>query len=355
MVKNLDGSESGFYMDHSPITQLNEAMEIFKQECAKWLSANREHPMYSLIGDIHSRVKKYLLSSEFFDKGFLSYVEINNFDIRVKIFCLAPSDVMRGLLSRARSSIFFSATITPPEYLCDVLVGKEKVKTVDLPSAFPPENLCVAVFDGLSVRLEDRESNATAFARIIAATASRKSGNYIAYFPSYDCLETVLKSFRKKYPEVETVVQKSGMTTREREEFLQSFKSDSRLRIGFCVLGGAFSEGVDLPGARLIGAIIFGVGLPGLSNEKNIIKEYFDTQTEQGYDYAYTYPGMNNVLQAVGRVIRTEEDMGVAVLVDDRYGTPQYRALFPKHWNTVQYAGNPKSLAEILRRFWDKT
>jgi DNA excision repair protein ERCC-2 len=121
------------------------------------------------------------------------------------------------------------------------------------------------------------------------------------------------------------------------------------------VLGGAFSEGVDLPGARLIGAIIFGVGLPGLSNEKNIIKEYFDTQTEQGYDYAYTYPGMNNVLQAVGRVIRTEEDMGVAVLVDDRYGTPQYRALFPKHWNTVQYAGNPKSLAEILRRFWDKT
>lgn len=353
LVKNLDGSESGFYMNKAPLSKLDEAMEIFKQKSAKWLSANRDHPMYNTVSDLNSLVKKYLLVSEFFDKGFLSYVEINNFDIRAKMFCLAPSGIMKGLLSRARSSVFFSATLMPPEYFCDVLTGKDRVKSVDLPSSFPPENLCVAVFDGLSTRLEDRDSNVLAFARIIAATASRKSGNYIAYFPSYNSLEKVLEAFKKKYPAVETVVQKSGMTPREKDEFLQAFRSDGRLRIGFCVLGGAFAEGVDLPGARLIGAIIFGVGLPGLSNERNIVKEYFDAQIEQGYDYAYTYPGMNNVLQAVGRVIRTEEDRGVAVLVDDRYGTPQYRNLFPKHWNTVQYAGNARSLAEILRRFWE--
>ena len=354
LVKNSDGSESGFYMNRSPLGDFNEKAQSFKQKVSKWLLANRDHPMYDMVGELNSRTKKYLLSSECFDKGFLSYVEVNNFDIRAKIFCLAPSGVMKGLLSRARSNVFFSATLTPPEYFCEVLTGKERVKTVDLPSAFPPENLCVAVLVGLSTRLEDRNANAAAFARIIAATASKKSGNYIAYFPSYDCLEKVLDAFKKKYPKVDTVVQKSGMTSYEREEFLQAFRSDGRLRIGFCVLGGAFSEGVDLPGARLIGAIIFGVGLPGLSNERNIIKEYFDTQTEQGYDYAYTFPGMNNVLQAVGRVIRTADDTGVAVLVDDRYGTPKYRQLFPKHWNTVQYAGNAKSLAEILRRFWEK-
>ena len=354
LVKNSDGSESGFYMNKAPIPSFNEALDIFSKKSAAWMSRNRDTELYGIVSDFYSKVKKYLLISEYFDKGFLSYVEINDFDMRVKTFCLAPAGVMKGLLSRAASSIFFSATLTPPEYFCDVLVGKERVKAVELPSAFPPENLCVAVLDGLSVRLEDREVNAQAFARVIAATASKRAGNYIAYFPSYECLNKVLAAFKKKYPGVETVVQKSGMLGYEKEEFLQAFRSDGRTRVGFCVLGGAFAEGVDLPGARLIGAIIFGVGLPGLSNEKNIVKEFFDAQTEQGYDYAYTYPGVTNVLQAVGRVIRTSEDTGVAVLVDDRYGTPKYRQMFPKHWKNVQYAGNAKSLAEILRRFWEK-
>ena len=146
------------------------------------------------------------------------------------------------------------------------------------------------------------------------------------------------------------------MTGAQREEFLSAFKEDTgHLRVGFCVLGGVFSEGVDLPGSRLIGSVIFGVGLPGLSNEKNIVKEYFDVKSDDGtgYDYAYTFPGMNNVLQAAGRVIRRAEDSGIVVLADDRYATPKYRALFPKHWEGVKYAGNASSLAEIIRRFWE--
>ena len=147
------------------------------------------------------------------------------------------------------------------------------------------------------------------------------------------------------------------MSAAEREEFLASFKDDEgHLRIGFCVLGGVFSEGVDLPGRRLIGSVIFGVGLPGLSNENNIVREYFDMKNEEGvgYDYAYTFPGMNNVLQAAGRVIRRSEDKGIVVLADDRYATPKYRMLFPKHWQGIQCAGNASSLAEIIRRFWEK-
>ena len=187
----------------------------------------------------------------------------------------------------------------------------------------------------------------------IAATVSAKRGNYIVYFPSYSYMEQVREAFSRKYPSVPLIVQERGMSVRKREAFLSQFSDDGKkLRVGFCVLGGAFSEGVDLPGSRLIGSIIFGVGIPSLSNERNIIKEYFDTEMGMGYEYAYTYPGMNRVLQAVGRVIRREGDRGIAVLVDDRYSEPKYRALFPAHWNGVQYTAEPRSLAEIVRRFW---
>ena len=146
------------------------------------------------------------------------------------------------------------------------------------------------------------------------------------------------------------------MTHREKEAFIDSFKDDKdHLRIGFSVLGGSFSEGVDLPGSRLIGTIIFGVGLPGLSNEKNIIRDYYEVRNGMGYDYSYTYPGMNNVLQAAGRVIRRDSDRGIVVLVDDRYAEEKYTKLFPGHWDKVKYAGNAKSLAEIVRRFWDES
>ena len=143
------------------------------------------------------------------------------------------------------------------------------------------------------------------------------------------------------------------MSRARREAFLSEFSDDdSRLRVGFCVLGGIFSEGVDLPGKRLIGTVIVGVGLPGLSNERNILRDYFDSRCERGYDYAYTYPGVNRVLQAAGRVIRTEEDRGVVVLIDDRYATPTYRSLFPEGWRGIKYTGNAISLAELVKRFW---
>ena len=150
----------------------------------------------------------------------------------------------------------------------------------------------------------------------------------------------------------ETLLQKKNMTAVEREAYLSEFKEDGKLRIGFCVLGGSFSEGIDLPGRRLIGAVVIGVGLPGISDENNIIRDYYDEKCGLGYDYAYTYPGMNSVLQAVGRVIRTETDRGIAVLIDDRYSEAKYRTLFPDAWKGIKFAGNPASLAEIARRFW---
>ncbi len=355
-VKDADGNEEGFYLSKEPLGKFNKELDEFRKKCDAQIKGNRDVPMYREIRAISSDVRRYLSVNEFFDKGFLSYVELYGGDVRVKTYCLDPSSVMDRLMKRAGSAILFSATLTPPEYFCDVLGCRAEAGSISLPSPFPPDNFCVAAVDYLSCRAEDRKKNYAKYATVIAATVSAKEGNYIAYFPSYECLEGVKEIFCKKYPRVSVIAQSRGMGNHEKEEFLSNFKNDEgRLRIGFCVLGGAFAEGVDLPENRLIGVVVFGVGIPALSNERNIIMEYFNNTVGMGYEYAYTYPGMNRVLQAVGRVIRREGDKGIAVLVDDRYAEPKYRNLFPKHWNGVQYAGNARSIAEIMRRFWEKS
>lgn len=353
VIRGADGIERGFFMSRSPLGGFCETLEKFRRDCETWLRKNRESEPYNAVWQLCASVRKYLCVNEFFDKGFLCYVELEGNRTTVKTYCLDPSSVMNCLLSRAASAVMFSATLTPTEYFCDVLGCRGKSASVTLPSPFDSGRLKVAVADFVSTRYEDRRVNAGKLAAIIAASVAPMAGNYIVYFPSYDCLEAVRKLFVRKYPNVSTVVQRRDMHFSEREEFLSHFKADSgSLRVGFCVLGGAFSEGIDLPGSRLIGVIVIGVGLPRLSNERNIIKEHYDGDNGRGYDYAYTYPGMNNVLQAAGRVIRTDSDRGIVVLVDDRYALPQYRQLFPKHWKKIQYAGNVGSLAEILRRFW---
>ncbi|MEE0969230.1 MAG: helicase C-terminal domain-containing protein, partial [Clostridia bacterium] len=224
---------------------------------------------------------------------------------------------------------------------------------LSLPSPFPRENLCLCAVTSVSTRHDDRDKNAVRVAKIIAASVLARKGNYIAYFPSYRYMEQVAKYFSSKFPAVNIFVQKRGMSHAEKEEFLGYFKDDRNvLRIGFCVLGGSFSEGVDLPGSRLIGSIIVGVGLPQISNELNIIRDFYELKYEQGYDYAYTYPGMNKVLQACGRVIRLESDRGIVVLIDDRYATPKYKSLFPPHWNNINFASSASELASIVENFW---
>ena len=352
-----DSGERGFYISANTYEAFNKSLQSFVLKGNEFLVKNPEHYLADDVSELLFSVKRYLKITELFDSNFRFYVSVYGGDITAKCYCLDPSDLLNLLFLRADSAVLFSATLTPPEYFCSVLGGGKQAKCVSLPSPFDSEKLCVAVADYVNTRFEDREDNAKRFATVIAATVKAKAGNYIAYFPSYKCLEQTYFAFSRKYPNVTTVVQKKSMTVSERQEFLSAFKDDSdKLRVGFCVLGGVFSEGVDLPGSRLIGSIIFGVGLPALSNEKNIIREHYDAKNDEGigYDYAYTFPGMNNVLQAAGRVIRSADDVGIVVLADDRYATPKYSSLFPEHWKGIQYAGNASSLAEIMRRFWEK-
>ncbi len=355
LTRDPDGTEHGFYISNKELSVLPEELSEFSKKCDVWLKENREHELWHRINSLMSDIKKYLVVSEYFDERFYNYILVDGKRTIVKIYCLDPSYILHKIEERAVSTIMFSATLTPPDYFSEILGGDGDSVRISLPSPFDASKLCVAVAGHISTRFEDRPSSYARYASVIAATVSRKHGNYIAYFPSYKCLEGVYSAFTKKYPDVSTVVQERGMTLSQKESFLNFFKNDEGiLRIGFCVLGGSFAEGVDLPGARLIGSIIFGVGLPGLSNEKNIMREYYDNRGECGYDYAYTFPGMNNVLQAAGRVIRRDEDVGVVVLADDRYREEKYRDLFPEHWEGIKYANNASELAGIIQKFWGK-
>lgn len=350
------GREIGYYVSRNRIAFFCDAVSLLGEKLSAWLRVNRQHAFYDAVDGFFASVRKYLCVLDYYDDRFMTYVEVSGDEISVTLNCMDPSEILDTCMKRGRAAILFSATLTPTSYFSDVLGGGRNAVCVELPSPYEPQNLCLAAVDTVSTRFEDRNANCRKIATLIAAAVSSKAGNYIAYFPSYEYLTKVHEAFTKKYPKVKTVLQRRGMTREERESFIASFREDEgKMRIGFCVLGGSFSEGVDLPGSRLIGSIIVGVGLPGFSSERNLMRDYFENRYENGFDYAYTFPGMNSVLQAAGRVIRREEDRGIVVLIDDRYGTPTYQRLFPNHWKHLKYAGNSSSLAEIARKFWEKS
>lgn len=355
LFRDGDGTEHGFYLSKNPMDSFVDQLSRCRSFLEKWLflhrGANGEAELTGLVGTL----KRYETVAQVYDSHFLTFVELSGAEITVRQICLDPSRILDAVFRRAHAAVLFSATLTPPDYFADILGGGKHAVRLSLPSPFNPENLCLVAATGVSTRYEDRERSVKKIAAFIAATVSARAGNYIAYFPSYDYMGKVHEAFCTRYPQVETVLQEPGMSAARRESFLDTFSDDRRLRVGFCVLGGSFSEGVDLPGGRLIGTVIVGVGLPGISNGRNLLQEYYDVTRERGYDYAYTYPGMNRVLQAAGRVIRRENDRGIVVLVDDRYGTDRYRALFPEHWSGMQYAGNAQELANIASEFWRKS
>lgn len=349
------GREYGFYLSRTPLESFDEKLRWFTDRCESWLRAHREEEAAVALGELLYLLHEYRCVMEHYDGRFSTYVEVVGDLTRMRLYCIDPSHVLDVAMNGAISCVLFSATLTPLQYFSTVLGGGERAEQLALPSPFDRDNFGLFALSSISTRYAHREESYRRIARCIAATVSAKKGNYIVYFPSYTYLEEVLKLFRLLYPKITTVVQSKDMRLAERESFLDAFAADDALRVGFCVLGGSFSEGVDLPGARLIGVLIVGVGLPGISNQQNVLQEYYQDRFEMGYEYVYLYPGMNRVLQAAGRVIRREQDRGVVVLIDDRYETPVYQGLFPPHWKHVRFAGNASQLAELVGDFWSNT
>ncbi|MBE6708352.1 MAG: ATP-dependent DNA helicase [Ruminococcaceae bacterium] len=301
-------------------------------------------------------IGKFCHVCSLFDRNYTCFTSAIGDEFYLRLCCLDPSPLLDLAMTKARAVIFFSATLTPISYYADIL-GCGRGGVLELDSPFPRENLCPVAVDSVSMKLSERGYAADTVAECIAAVAEANPGNYLAFFPSFDYMEKVLKLFHDISPDTKVVVQERSMKTSAREKFLDSFKCENdgfSSLVGFAVLGGIFSEGIDLPGDSLIGVIIAGTGMPAITSERNIMKEYFDLTREGGMEYAYIYPGFNSVLQAAGRVIRTDTDRGVLVLIDSRYAEPGYYKLFPKYWRHIKYTGDAFSLEEILRRFWDE-
>ncbi|MBQ8839864.1 MAG: ATP-dependent DNA helicase [Clostridia bacterium] len=346
---DLDGVKCGFYINNDLPDGLVDPFAKFVFGAKAVLKKNLDD---ELLHKLYIDSRKLLATSDIFDKRFTMYVEVIDTSVKLRLLCLDPSHLINLRMKLGKSTILFSATLTPLEYFSDVL-GCEKTNTLSLKSPFDKKNLCLIGAGTVSTRYEDREKSAKTIANIIRATIEGKAGNYIVYFPSYKYLTEVKEVFQKKYPKINITTQSRSMSEKAKQEFLDSFdaKAEGTL-VGFCVMGGSFSEGIDLRGERLIGAIVVGVGLPTISNELNIIKEHFDKTRETGYAYAYTYPGMIKVLQASGRVIRSEDEKGVVLLIDDRFTAPEYRALMPEYWSHIKFISSAQELLSTVVNFW---
>ena len=272
--------------------------------------------------------------------------------VDVTQLCVEPTWHIRERMGSVRGTIAFSATLSPMSYYFEALSMDEDAgdRMLDLPSPFMSENFLTRCVN-IGTRYSERSTSFHQVAYALATLAKAHTGNYLACFPSYNYLRSTARVFREHYPEIEVLEQSPSMDEPEREAFIARLKpAPERSVMAFIVMGGVFAEGIDLPGDRLSGAAIVGVGLPQICPEREALRIHFTEKGSDGFAYAYVIPGICRVLQAAGRVIRTEDDMGVALLLDERFFRPPYPELFPRHWHVI-----PVELGALhrqLERFW---
>jgi Rad3-related DNA helicase len=346
------GEPASYAIDAMPET-LIELLGHFSYEANEVL---QESPSDELM-ELYFRTLDFIRISELCDSRYTTFIEMQQEGRPlIKLFCLDPSLLLSKAESVCRASVFFSATLTPLAYFRQILGGDEKDYILKLKSPFSQENLCLMADRRISTKYKDREQSCAPIAKALSVMALSRAGNYIAFFPSYDYLNKVLAIVNESYPEIPTLAQSSGMDDKSREAFLESFKPGGmETLLGFAVLGGVFSEGIDLKSDRLIGAAIVGVGLPLVCPQRDAISKYYQDSGKNGFDFAYVYPGMNKVLQAAGRVIRSETDKGAVLLIDSRYSRSDYKSLFPPEWSHCVSLDGRVTQEKILSRFWEET
>lgn len=350
-----EGRAHAFRAEHQAPERLAMAIGA-AEECVGRLTADRARPYKTRVALRRAFYPLRALGAcaERYDGHYETFLERHGEGEQIRLICLDPHAFIDSRLSLCESAVLFSATLSPLSYYRTVLGGERTSEELELASPFDGEMLGVAVMDRISTRASDRESSAEDAARAIAATADGRVGNYLVFCPSYAYLDTLFSLFRRLFPDRRVLLAPRGADRRAREEFLSAFREEPKeTLIGFTVTGGVFSEGIDLPGTRLIGAVVVGVGLPRPSPEREAMTAYYDERYERGKEFAYIYPGMNRVLQAAGRVIRTEEDRGFLVLIDDRFREPLYRKMLPSHWRDLKIVGNDRALRHLATSFWN--
>ena len=331
------------------------ALMRFGAAADTFLQKSTEFPGKKEFLDLYLKVRHFLNMYERLDEHYVIYTRfLENHSFMIKLFCVDPALNLQECLDKGRSTVFFSATLLPIQYYKKLLSTKEDNYAIYAKTAFSKEQSCLLIGDGVSSKYTRRNHmEFQNIARYIQKIVSAKKGNYMVFFPSYRFLEQVYEEF---FPMMEgqtdCIVQTTGMKEEEREEFLGEFEKERKHSlVGFCVMGGIFGEGIDLKEELLIGAIVVGTGLPQVGQEREILKQYFEAHGGEGFDYAYRYPGMNKVLQAAGRVIRTKEDKGVIALLDERFLQREYRRLFPREWEEYTVCSH-ENIGNVLENFW---
>lgn len=318
-----------------------------------WLDEHREpDETHAALLQLYFDVRAWLRVADTFDDHFVLQLSAFGSEVRATQLCLDPSAFLQADFGRGRAAVLFSATLGPAAYYKD-LCGLPDARAVALRSPFDPRRLALVCPRRISTRYRDRAASLEAVAGCLAAMVQARPGNYLAFFPSYAYLRQVYDVFTVANPGQETLCQTAEMDEAARAEFLARFAPDPAAPLlGFAVLGGVFGEGVDLAGDRLIGVAVVGPGLPQVGPRQEQLREYFEATRGSGFDYAYRYPGMNKVLQAAGRVIRTPADKGVVLLIDDRFTQSDYRRLMPPHWAGLRTVDTPAQLSALLAEFW---
>lgn len=331
-----------------------------------------ELPVREKILDFYFEAGHFLETYELLDENYVKYTQLGeDGSFMLRLFCVNPGNNLRACMMRGRSAILFSATFLPIQYYKELLGGEPEDYEVYAKSVFNPEKRALFIANDVTSKYTRRsEEEYYRIARYIDEIVGMRRGNYMVFCPSYSFLHTVYDIFVERFgaEDKECIIQQDSMSEEEREAFLNRFRGNERCNlsaainmeigeeettlIGFCVMGGIFSEGIDLKNDSLIGAVIVGTGLPQVCNEREILKGYFDERGCNGFDYAYRYPGMNKVLQAAGRVIRTSDDLGVVALLDERFLQFYYRRMFPREWEHFETV-SVETVAKRVERFWD--
>ena len=345
------GILSGTVAELPDINFLMEPLTGSYFELSRLLEEQKNFPERKEVLTGFFEIRTFLETAEQVGEGYRIYARFDDDGFRIRLLCVDPSARLKKCLESARTTVFFSGTLLPVQYYKEMLTGDPEEYAIYTESPFDPENRLLLAASDVSSRYQRRtETEFRRIAEYLRITVSAKTGNYLAFFPSYEFLGKVEKVLR--IPGTEILVQEKEMDEDQRRAFLSVFaKADGNSRLGLCVMGGAFSEGIDLAEDRLIGCIVVGTGLPAINPESELVKEYFDAAGKDGFDYAYRYPGMNKVRQAAGRLIRTDRDRGVILLLDDRFLTPRSRSLFPLEWADLRRTDLSR-IEEELNSFW---
>ncbi|WP_255993131.1 helicase C-terminal domain-containing protein [Clostridium perfringens] len=307
----------------------------------------------SSLLELYFNVYEFLNICGYYGEDFTTLYKLDGNNLELSINCLDPSRILKSIMNRFKSVIIFSATLLPMEYFKELYGAQEGDYSVNLTSPFDYKNKLTIVGKDVSTTYSNRKRTLPKIVNYIIECAKSKRGNYLVFFPSYEYMWMVHEEIKKREVDFSLVAQGDHMKEEEKEEFLSLFKEGGeKTHLGLAVLGGHFSEGIDLTLDKLIGVIIIGVGMPKICLERESIKEYYNSIGKNGFDYAYVYPGIIKVLQAAGRCIRTERDKGVVLLLDDRYFTNKYKSLLPREWFLNILSESEEGIKKTCEHFW---